>query len=814
MKKLLTFATGCALAMTALAQTPLMLRYDRPADFFEETLVIGNGTIGAAIYGGVGEERISLNDITLWTGEPDKDVFSPDAYRSIPAIREALFAGDYRKADDLQHAVQGHYTNNYQPLGTLTFSATDATSATSYSRTLDIARAVADVSTAGLERQYFASAPDSIIVIRLKAKGGNKINQRFRYHCQLPHSTKAADNELITEGYVAYGSMPGYTDGAESGFLYDSNQGIHFRTIVRVVNADGEVTTVNGDELQLSDCSEAVIMIANATSFNGADKDPVREGRDYRSDARRIMDKAAAKAYADLMARHQADYTSLFNRFSIDLGTTDASLAKLTTDAQLKSYTDNGDRNPDFEELYMQYGRYLLISCSRTDRVPANLQGLWNEKILPPWSCNYTSNINVEENYWPSEPGNLGEMQQSLIGFIRQLPVTGSATASAYYGVNHGWCLGHNTDIWAMTNPVGMRTGDPVWANWNMGGAWISTHLWEHYAFTLDKDYLRSVYPVLKGAADFCLDWLVEYDGHLLTAPSTSPENVYLINDKSNGQTKQEGYKGATLFGGFADVAMIRECLLDTRYAAQELGMSKSYIDSLDNVLAKLLPYRIGHRGNLQEWYYDWDDKEPGHRHQSHLFGLYPGHHITVEKTPELVAAARRTLELKGRKTTGWSSGWRVNLWARMHDGEEAYAIYRMLLTYISPDGYKGPDRRKGGGTYPNLLDAHSPFQIDGNFGGCAGVMEMLVQSEYTPDKGARAILLPALPSAWRDHGSVRGICLRGGFEMDMEWRNGKVTAITLRYKGTGKGSIRLSASGINKNFSSLKKGESRSCKF
>lgn len=811
-----------AVSMTAMSQKNLTLHYDKPATYFEETLVIGNGNIGASIYGGVDEERLSLNDITLWTGEPDTRVYSPDAYKTIPEIRKALFAEDYHRADSLQKDIQGHYSENYQPLGTLTFHSLTPTLASGYSRQLDITKAVAQVEYNGFSREFFASAPDSVIVIRLKATGNNRINTRFGYHCQLPHLTSAEKGELITDGYAAFTSLPGYTDIGDR-FQYDSHRGIHFRTIVRIVNKDGEVRKVNDDELQLTDCSEAVILISNVTSFNGAGNDPVKQGRDYRTDVRNRIDKAAQREYDELMARHVEDYSTLFNRFSIDLGTTDKATAALPTDKQLLNYSpdvlekagNTSAFNPDLEELYMQYGRYLLISSSRTPNVPANLQGLWNERILPPWSSNYTSNINVEENYWPSGPANLSEMQQSLIGFIKQLPRTGRQSAQSYYGVSEGWNLGQNTDIWAMTCPVGMHEGDPVWACWTMGGAWMSTHLWEHYAYTMDKAYLADVFPTLKGAADFCMNWLIEHDGHLMTAPGTSPENVYLINDYGK-DTKNIGYRGSTLYGGFADIAMVKECLIDTRNAINELKKAKSpivtkdmdsYIKRIDDTLARLTPYRIGKKGNLQEWYYDWDDHEPTHRHQSHLFGLYPGHHLSVEKTPELVKAAQRTLELKGDMTTGWSSGWRVNLQARMRDGEAAYRIYRTLLSFVTPDDYNGPDRRKGGGTYPNMLDAHAPFQIDGNFGGCAGVVEMIAQSNYTPEEGASVILLPALPSAWKAQGSVKGIGLRGGFEMDLSWRNGKVTSLTVHSKRADSATLSISGGGITKKVKVTPKG-------
>ena len=781
----LHIALFCAVQfLTSFLMTPAMaqssrLHYSTPATFFEEALPIGNGSQGAMVYGRIDEERLSLNDITLWTGEPDREVYSPDAHKSIAGIREALFREDYREADRLQRAVQGHYCQNYQPLGTLTFlnenENDNENENRDYRRELDIERAVATVSYPGCTREYFASAPDSVIVVRISSTDGSSIHQRFRYHCQLPHQTKATTQrdsvgELVTDGYAAWVSKPSYHGGANS-FRYDSNRGIHFRTIVRLLPKGGQLRMVNDDEVEVSGAQELLVLVANVTSFNGADKDPVREGRDYQRLVRGRIETASSRSYEDLLSRHIADYQQLYNRVSLDFGTTDPAISAKTTEQQLRDYTEKGEKNPDLEELYYNYGRYLLISCSRTKNVPANLQGLWNERMLPPWSCNYTTNINAQENYWPAEVAGLPEMHESLLGFIGQLPTTGQQTAFAYYGVQQGWCLGHNTDIWAITCPVGEHTGDPMWANWNMGGAWISTHLWEHYAFTMDTDFLRSAWPTLRGAAEFCMNWLVEHDGYLITAPATSPENTYKTPD---------GYIGRTIYGGFADLAMIRECLTDARLAAVRLGEPKDYIQRIDNTLKRLLPYRIGQRGNLQEWFHDWEDEHWDHRHQSHLFGLYPGHHITVDATPKLAAACKRTLEIKGDKTTGWSTGWRVNLQARLHEAETAYHIYRVLLNYISPDGYRGPGRRTGGGTYPNLLDAHSPFQIDGNFGGTAGVMEMLVQSVLNEDGTAEVHLLPALPRAWAQSGSAKGLRTRGGYELDFAWKDGRLTALTI----------------------------------
>ena len=764
----------------AMAQT---LNYNRPAVYFEEALPIGNGTMGGMVYGSTERERISLNDITLWTGEPcNMNVYSPDAHKTIPAIREALKQGNYREADRLQREVQGHFSQNYQPLGDLTIEFLDTLEAVSdYKRWLNIGNATAHTvwhrGTYQYAVEYFATHPDSGIVIRITTDHPKGIRARVSMGCQLPHLTTATfDGTLTVDGYAGYASLPSYYDAKEK-FAYDSKRGIHFRTKVKVAASDvsfgDEVIEVNGDK-------EVTLFVVSATSFNGYDKDPVKEGRPYKQMADARLDRLAKMPYNDLLNRHMNDYEHIYDRVKLSLGT--EKFDSRPTDEILREYVDEGIYNPELEALYFQYGRYLLISCSRTPNVPANLQGLWNESILPPWSCNYTSNINVEENYWAAETAAMPEMHLSFLTFMKELQGSGELTAKAYYGVDKGWCLAHNTDIWAMTCPVGLHTGDPMWANWNMGGAWVSTHIWEHYTFSLDKDFLKEYYPVLKGAAEFCLGWListkdmgVEGADYLITAPATSPENSFVT---------EQGYHGRTCYGGFADIAMIRECLTDARNAAIVLKMDKDFIAEADAALAKLQPYKIGKKGNLQEWFYDWEDEDPHHRHQSHLFGVYPGHNLDdgLNTKEAIHRAASKTLELKGDQTTGWSTGWRVNLYARLHDAKNAYHIYRKLLSYVSPDGYRGPDARRGGGTYPNLLDAHSPFQIDGNFGGCAGVVEMLLQSEFQLVKGTPALtveLLPALPAQWKD-GSVSGIRARGGITVDMAWQASRVTSLTL----------------------------------
>ena len=759
----------CLAGFSCCKEQPLQLHYNRPATYFEEALPLGNGHLGALVYGDPCHFRLSLNDITLWTGEPDRGAEHPD-YAAVKTltpwgesagwvekVREALAEEDYPRADALQRHLQGHFSESYQPLGKLLLQLPEA-QITEYSRTLNLADAIATVACRrdgkAFEAQCFVSAPDSAIVIRLK--GEEALEVCISLSSELPHAAEAEGHTLVSDGYAAWHAYPGYYSPDGERFAYDPDRGIHYRTVVQCPQAQAE-----GNALRISGVKEAVIVVSNQTSFNGFDKDPVKEGREYKMAALSQAEKAVQKGWKSLLKRHKADYQALFNRVTLDLGRTDPAVSALPTDGQLLRYAD-GEANPELEALYFQYGRYLLISSSRTPGVPANLQGLWNESMDPPWSSNYTTNINLEEIYWPAEAAALPEMHQVLLGFVRNLSVTGERSARNYYGVEEGWCEAHNSDIWAMTCPVGLGTGDPSWANWNMGGAWLATHIWEHWLFTRSREDLQRDYPALKGAAQFCLGILVKKDGKWITSPATSPENYYI---------GPGGYEGQTAYGTTADLALLRECLGNARDAARELG-DGDFARKIDAVLPDLMDYQIGASGALQEWYYDWPDWDPQHRHQSHLIGVYPGHQI--EAGTELAEAAHKTLEIRGFETTGWSCGWRVNLYARLGDGESAYRMYRRLLRYVSPDNYEGADARRGGGTYPNLMDAHSPFQIDGNFGGCAGVLEMLVRSTA---EGVEA--LPALPSAWPS-GKIKGVRTRTGQTLDLSWKDGKVTRFKL----------------------------------
>ena len=733
------------------AQQPSMyLWYDKPAQYFEESLPIGNGKMGALLYGGTDTCLIQLNDITLWTGKPVDRNLDKDAHQWIPKIREALFNEDYQLADSLQLHVEGPNSQFYQPLGNIYLIDENKGAVSNYARILQLDDALVNErymrGGKSLTREYFASHPDKLIAIRLR--GEDDINCKIVMTAQVPHAVKAAGNQLTQTGHATG----------------DPQESIHFCTILQV-KTDGQVVAADSS-LTIRGAKEAVIYIVNETSFNGFDKHPVREGAPYLERATDAIWHTQNYSFAQFLERHVKDYEKYYQRVKLDLG---EKFPTVTTDRLLRE----GLSPRYLETLYFQYGRYLLISSSRTPGVPANLQGLWTPYLWSPWRGNYTVNINLEENYWPAFVANLAEMAAPLDDFIRALADNGRHTARNYYGVSKGWCASHNSDLWAMTNPVGEKRESPMWACWNMGGAWLVQTLWERYLFTQDKQYLKTVaYPLMKGAADFCLGWLIDnpkHPGELITAPSTSPENEY-VTDK--------GYHGVTCYGGTADLAIIRELLQNVCVAGI---LCNEPVGAYKKVLAKLHPYTIGKDGDLNEWYYDWRDWDPKHRHQSHLIGLYPGHHLTQ---PELQKAAEQTLIQKGDETTGWSTGWRINLWARLHNGEKAYQIYRKLLTFTDAQDDQRPGTRHAGGTYANLMDAHPPFQIDGNFGGTAGVCEMLMQSRLT-DRSTVIELLPALPKEW-SNGKVSGLCARGGYEVSFEWKGGKVRDAQIKAKKAG----------------------------
>lgn len=760
----LTLLLSAVPAVIQAQQLPMRLWYTTPATYFEESLPIGNGRLGALVYGNPDNNIIYLNDLTFWTGQP----VSPDEGKGkskwIAPIRRALFSGNYALADSLQHHLQGHNSEFYMSLGRLRIKNLSSSPVTHYRRELSLDSALVRISYerdgTGYREEYFASHPDSLIAMRITGSRPGAVSMSLSLDAIVPHSTRYTDSQITQTGHA----------------IGDSSTSTHFCTIVRVV-PDGGQLSHNDSTLTVKNADRLTVYIVNSTSFNGFSRNAGTDGAPYIENATNAAWHTKNLSYDELRSRHLADYTPIFSRFSLSLGSTDTqkALSETTLDL-LKDYNDRDTTTASYlEPLYVQYGRYLLISSSRTPGVPANLQGLWTPHKYSPWRGNYTTNINLEENYWPAGPAALSDMEMPLSGFMQALQANGRHTAANFYGVSRGWCSSHNSDIWAKTAPVGDGNDSPEWACWNMGGAWLTMNLWEHYLYTADTEWLRrTAYPIMKGAAEFMSEWLIDNPkkkGELITAPSTSPENEYVTPD---------GYHGTTVFGGTADLAIIRELFSNTISAARLLNTDRAFADGLSKKLSQLHPYTIGRDGDINEWYYDWKDFDPHHRHQSHLIGLYPGHHISLSATPELARAAERTLIQKGDQTTGWSTGWRINLWARLHNSRQAYHIFRKLLTYVTPDGYDGAGKRRSGGTYPNLFDAHPPFQIDGNFGGTAGVCEMLMQSSWTPATNKAVIeLLPALPAQWSE-GSVSGIRARGGITVSMEWKDSRVTTATI----------------------------------
>ena len=765
-KKKTTSPTSSSVSVLSI-QAPLKLWYANPAQYFEEALVLGNGRQGATVFGGIATDKIYLNDLSLWSGEPVNANMNPQAYKNLPGVRKALQEKNYKKAGELIKKLQGKFSESYAPLGTLFLEINDDPYITDYYRELDIDNAIAKVKTTSnnnvIEREYLVSNPDKIFAIHLTSKKAGALGFTVYFQSLLQHSTSNNNNTIQINGIAPVKADPSYVQKTRNAVMFDSKRGTRFTANLQIQSASGEITKTDSS-LSLAGATEATIYVSMATSFNGFDKDPATKGLNNIAIAETQMNHAKQAGWAEIKKQHVKDYQNYFKRVELKLAEKD--LVNLPTDERLKRYA-KGEQDPYLETLYFQYGRYLLISSSRTPGVPANLQGLWNPYIQPPWSSNYTININAEENYWLAENTNLSEMHLPFLQFIGNLSTTGKITAKTFYNMP-GWVAHHNSDIWAMSNPVGnFGSGDPVWANWAMGGTWASTHLWEHYLYTQDQNFLeKNAYPIMRGAAEFCLAWLVpDSSGQLITSPSTSPENTFKM---------PSGFVGSTFFGGTADLAMIRELFLDILAAQKVLKNDNEFAGKINTALNNLHGYQVGKAGNLQEWYYDWEDNEPKHRHQSHLYGLFPGNHVTVDKTPLIAAAAKKTLEIKGDETTGWSKGWRINLWARLKDGDHAYKMYRELLKYVPPDETK-ENYTNAGGTYPNLLDAHPPFQIDGNFGGAAAVAEMLVQSnaEYIE-------LLPALPKAWPS-GTIKGLKTRGNFEIEMSWNAGQVTNLKIK---------------------------------
>jgi alpha-L-fucosidase 2 len=750
---LLCWATTLGSAVAKPKPTPLRLWYDKPAANWNEALPLGNGRLGAMVFGAPQRERLQLNEETIWGGGPNNNV-KADALPVVRQLREQLLAGQLVEAQALAQAKMQPAGNSgmpYQMASNVYLDFAGHDNATHYQRDLDISRAVASVSyeVGGVtyRREMFSSVPDQVVVVRLTASKPGQISCQLSEESLMQYTRHAEKDQLVLDG---------------RGSEHEGQEGqIRFQTRVQAV-AEGGTVQITDAGIRLERANSATLYISIGTNFNNyhdVSGDPAARATAY-------LAAATRKPYKQALADHVAAYQRYFNRVTLNLGVTPA--AQLPTPERIAGFAQGHD--PALAALYFQYGRYLLISSSQPGGQPANLQGIWNDQLKGPWDSKYTVNINTEMNYWPAEVTNLTELHEPLFGMIKDLSVTGQQSARQMYGAR-GWALHHNTDIWRITGQV----DPPQYGLWPMGGAWLSQHLWDHYQFTGDQQFLRTYYPVLKGAATYFVDALQEEPTHhwLVVAPSVSPENTYPL----------QGKQIALVAGTTMDNQLVFDLFSKTIRAAELLQLDKPFADSLRAMRERLPPMQIGQYGQLQEWLQDVDNPQDKHRHISHLYGLYPSGQLSPYRTPALFEAARTTLIQRGDVSTGWSMGWKVNFWARMQDGNHAYKLLteQLRLRSSQPGGVS-----EGGGTYPNLLDAHPPFQIDGNFGCTAGLAELFVQSyDGTLD------LLPALPDAWPT-GEVTGLVARGGYVVDLAWDKGKVTRVRITSRLGGNCRVRV----------------------
>lgn len=765
--------SGCIFLSTTLTfGKEYKLWYNAPATVWEEALPIGNGRIGAMVYGNPLQEVYQLNEESIWSGYP-QDWNNPKAANALPQVREAVDRGDYAKAGELWKAnAQGPYTARYLPMANLMLDQLTRGEARNLYRELNISNALSTVTYEAdgvkYRRTSFISYPDQVMVIKIAADHPQAVSLHVRLNSLLRYTVQAKGDKTL----ILNGKAPAYVanrDYDPHQVVYDDKRGTQFKVQVKLL-PDGGHCEANDSALTVRNANEVVLLLSAVTDFGN----------------KKMTLKKCKRPYQELLQRHTDDHQQLFNRLQLSLGAENLQKEALPTNERLKSFeqdpTDNG-----LTELYYQYGRYLLIASSRPGGLPANLQGIWNRHVQPPWGSNYTTNINTEMNYWPAEITNLPECFLPLSDFIGRLAVNGAQTAKVNYGINRGWLAHHNSDVWAQTAPTGGYDSDPKgaprWSCWPMAGVWLCQHLWEHYAFGGNKKYLsKTAYPLMKGAAEFLLQWLQKdpETGYWITNPSTSPENRFRYIDKEGKKQNGEISRSSGM-----DLGLAWDLLTNCIEASTVLDTDKAFRQQCMDVRANLQPFRIGSKGQLLEWDKEFEETDPNHRHVSHLFALHPGRQIIPEQQPELAAACQRTLEIRGDGGTGWAMAWKINFWARLRDGNHAFRMLKNGLRYVDATQVSV----RGGGTYANLFDAHPPFQIDGNFGGTAGITEMLLQSH-----AGYIHLLPALPDNWQS-GSIKGVRARGGFTIDMEWKEGRITRLSVTSHSGGTCRIREATS-------------------